>query len=267
MYCSTCGANVPAGRVHCTSCGAVVASAGAPLARQAVGRVPVAVTHNCPRCGYTGEGISYFSKGSHVAGLIVLGLISAGFMGIFALLYWLSQRNHVICPRCGKNWGSTTDLVLAPHGGGAALPAQAALPGGGGSAAHGWSIALFVLAAILLVSGIAAFEVAPLVIGLAAGAGGLALQSTARRAREARRAALISSLQLPVLKLAEQRQGRLTVTEVAAALGWTLPRAEKVLNSLDDGLRVNSEVTDEGVIVYEFRELMHGPDRLPPAQT
>ncbi|HEV2733455.1 MAG TPA: hypothetical protein VGV85_01415, partial [Longimicrobiaceae bacterium] len=92
------------------------------------------------------------------------------------------------------------------------------------------------------------------------------LQSVARKEREARRAALLSNLQMPVLALAAERRGRLTVTETAAALGWPLPRAEKVLDSLEDGLRVNSEVTDEGVIVYEFRELAHGrgPQQLPP---
>ena len=42
----------------------------------------------------------------------------------------------------------------------------------------------------------------------------------------------------------------------------TLRRAEKVLQSLDDGLRVNSEVTDEGVIVYDFLELKRPMDRL-----
>ena len=60
-----------------------------------------------------------------------------------------------------------------------------------------------------------------------------------------------------MLKLAADHGGRLTVTEVATSLGWTLPRAEKVLESLEDGYRVSSEVTDEGLIVYEFRELMH----------
>ena len=42
----------------------------------------------------------------------------------------------------------------------------------------------------------------------------------------------------------------------ATRLGWTLPRAEKVLDSLEDGYRVCSEVTDDGLIVYEFRELL-----------
>lgn len=275
MYCSTCGAHVPAGRSHCTTCGAWVAAGGAPAQHPVPapmgrpGYAPVAAAHTCHRCGYTGEGVSYFSKGTHVAGLIMLGLVSAGVMGVFALVYYLSFRDHLICPRCGKDWGSQKDLVLMPGHAGAALQGgagQPALPvGRGGGAAYGGAIALFVLAAILVIAGIASLEAAPLLFGAAAGAGGFALQNAARREREARRAALIASLQMPVLKLAAERRGRLTVTETAAALGWPLPRAEKVLDSLDDGLRVNSEVTDEGVIVYEFRELSHARERtLPP---
>jgi hypothetical protein len=274
MYCSTCGAHVPAGRSHCTTCGSWTASpaqsAGggpAPLARTAhapLPNIPPAAAHTCHRCGYNGEGVTYFSKGSHIAGLIVLGLVSAGFMGVFALIYYLSFRDHQICPRCGKDWGSQKDLLLAPgRGAGGALQPAVAAPRS--SSANGWSIALLVVAALLLVAGIGSLELAPVLLGATAGAGGLALQNVARKEREARRAALLANLQLPVLKLASQRQGRLTVTETAAALGWPLPRAEKVLNSLEDGLRVNSEVTDEGVIVYEFRELA-GPRRgeLPP---
>ncbi|HEX7243660.1 MAG TPA: hypothetical protein VF263_25460 [Longimicrobiaceae bacterium] len=237
-----------------------------PLARhQPLGRMQAAMGHTCPRCGYTGEGVTYFSKGSHIAGLVVLGAISAGMMGLFAIIYYLSQRNNVICPRCAKNWGSTNDLMLSPRSGGAlAGPnGHTPLPSGSGAAANGWSIAMFVLAAILMVAGIANFELAPILFGAAFGGGALKLQSVARRQKEARRAALISNLQLPVLSLAAQRQGRLTVTETAAALGWTLPRAEKVLNSLDDGIRVNSEVTDEGVIVYEFMELAHEQGPFP----
>jgi len=261
MYCSICGAHVPPGRTQCSTCGATVfagAGAGGAVARPAAQRTALVEGHTCPRCGYTGEGVSYFSKGSHVAGLIVLGMMSAGMVGLFAWIYWFSQRDNRICPRCGKNWGSAGDLALS-SGGGTAM--QTLSVGRRGGAAQGWSIALFVMAAILLVAGIANFELAPALFGVASGAGGWLLQGKAREAREARRQALISNLQLPVLKLASERRGRLTVTETAAALGWTLPRAEKVLNSLDDGIRVNSEVTDEGVIVYEFLELAHNQGR------
>ena len=79
-----------------------------------------------------------------------------------------------------------------------------------------------------------------------AAAGAVVLHRGANRAREERRAALISSLQMPVLKLAAERKGVLTVTDVAASLGWSMSRAEKILRSMDDGWRVSSEVTDEG---------------------
>jgi hypothetical protein len=98
-------------------------------------------------------------------------------------------------------------------------------------------------------------------MGLLGVGGGYALHRVASRASEVRRQALIASLQTPVLKLAAERGGKLTVTDVAAYLNWPLHRAEKILNSLDDGWRVSSDITDDGVIVYEFRELLLGPVR------
>ncbi len=258
MYCSTCGAHVAEGRSHCASCGAAVFRA--PVAYGAFGGAAPAAqatAHVCRRCGYTGEGVSYFSKGSHVAGLVFLALLSAGFLGAFALVYYFTHQDHRICPRCGKDWGKHPSQLPALNGGGAVGGQAAALLPAGGSAKQGFSMALLVLAAILVLAGVTALEAAPIVLGAGAGVGGWLLRQSARQEREARRQAIVSSLQLPVLKLAAERQGRLTVTEVAAALGWTLPRAEKVLHSLDDGLRVSSEVTAEGVIVYEFRELAH----------
>ena len=51
----------------------------------------------------------------------------------------------------------------------------------------------------------------------------------------------------------------MTVTGVAASLNLSLSAAEEVLDGMDDGLRVRSEVTNEGIIVYEFLELRHNP--------
>lgn len=76
----------------------------------------------------------------------------------------------------------------------------------------------------------------------------------------------LGRMQLEVLKLARE-DGRLTVTEVASRLHWPMDRAAAVLDSLDDGLRVASEPSAEGVIVYEFRELIHDPDRPQLAAT
>jgi hypothetical protein len=83
---------------------------------------------------------------------------------------------------------------------------------------------------------------------------------SAATARDERRQRIITALQRPVLRLAADHAGVLTATTVAAELGWSLVRARKILDSLElsDELRVSSEVTDEGVIVYEFRELMGG---------
>lgn len=265
MYCSTCGALVPNGRRACETCGTSVAprphrqmpSAPAPDGRWVVGS-PVG---QCPRCAYHGEGISYFSRGSHVAALVGATMLTAGAMGAGGLVYYVVRREHQVCPRCGRGWGKHGERAIMRAGATPGRPEVVAPPVSREGAWRGWAMLLFLLAAILLVGGIVAGELAPFLLSGVAGAGGALLLGGARREREERRAALIASLQLPVLKLAAARQGRLTVTEVAAELGWTLPRAEKVLQSLDDGIRVDSEVTDEGLIVYEFRELSLSPDR------
>ena len=69
----------------------------------------------------------------------------------------------------------------------------------------------------------------------------------------------MARLQRRVLLFATEREGTLTVTEVAASLDLSLLAAEEVLDSMDDGLRVRSEVTNEGIIVYEFPELRRRP--------
>ena len=83
----------------------------------------------------------------------------------------------------------------------------------------------------------------------------LALEEEAKRAR-------LVELQQQVIDLAMNRQGMLTVTDVVADLDYPMERAETVLQSLDDGVRVNSTLTDEGIIVYEFREVIHRQGRL-----
>jgi hypothetical protein len=64
-------------------------------------------------------------------------------------------------------------------------------------------------------------------------------------------------IQRQILRLASARGGTLTVTEVAADLNISLPAAEKILTSMDDGFRVRSDISDEGVIYYGFPGLRH----------
>lgn len=112
--------------------------------------------------------------------------------------------------------------------------------------------------ATLIVSvGLVAQEVVVMAVGSVIGAGGMATIWSGLKARQARRRALMSRLQRGVLLLATEKGGTLTVTEAAAALDLSLSAAEKVLESMDDGLRVRSEVTNQGIIVYEFPEVMH----------
>jgi predicted transcriptional regulator len=72
-----------------------------------------------------------------------------------------------------------------------------------------------------------------------------------------RRKAIMNGLERKILKLAGMRGGRLTVTEVAADMNLSLATADKILTSMDDGFRIRSEISKEGVLYYEFPELVH----------
>jgi hypothetical protein len=287
MYCSTCGARVADGRPNCQACGAVVARvstpASAPPSFQATISFPGASTAQghavagtllepvgvCPRCGFRGQSVGYFSRGGHVAGLVTLTIFTAGAMGFGGVLYYLLRREHRVCPRCGEGWGKhgAFALVQGPNGTLAPrTPSQQVDPlmsGSGGGVKNVFSYILFAFAAIFMIAGIADFEIAAILFGMMAGGSGALLQRQSRIDRERRREALLEGLQLPVLQLAGKRGGRLTVTDVATEFGWPMQRAEKVLNSLEDGMRVMSDITDDGVIVYDFLEIRAA--QLPPS--
>jgi hypothetical protein len=183
--------------------------------------------------------------------------------GAGGFIYYALRHNHLICPRCGAGWGKYGGSALPvagqpyPTASGLVLPVLAEESGSGVQAG---SIALGILALLLLVTGVAEGVWVMVVWGVLAGVGAFLLHRASRRARDQRRQALIARLQQDVLRLAGEKRGRLTVTEVASSLAWPMARAEKVLNSLDDGWRVNSTVTDEGMIVYEFLELLRPGD-------
>ena len=266
MTCQMCGASVPEGRASCLQCGAMVGRAPgmAMVARNAShGLDTVRV---CPRCGFHGTSVSYFATGAHILVLVGLAVLTSG---IGALIYLLLRGGERICPQCGLKWGRGGYLApVAPPGarGEAAAPEIAALSDGGAKRGFAW--VLWAFAAFFIMITVASGEAGFVGVALMAAAGGYFLRRSGNEARERRREALLQSLQLPVLRLAAQRGGRLTVTMVAQELGWTLPRAEKVLQSMEDGFRVMGDVTPEGVIVYDFPELRHAaPPRLDPNVT
>lgn len=66
----------------------------------------------------------------------------------------------------------------------------------------------------------------------------------------------IQSLQSEIMRLALDKGGELTVTDVVMATGLSIEKAEEALNNMVDGLRIMMEVRDSGIIVYEFPEIM-----------
>jgi hypothetical protein len=210
----------------------------------------------CPRCGYSGQGIGYFRRPGHLALLIGASLFTYGFGG---LAYWLMRRNRVVCPNCGLTWPYFDSGRLDGPPRGRLLgraPGEDALPSSG-LRRRSLGILMLLAAVIMVVAGIADFETAAVGVG-----GGFAVAGTGMffwgwRALQERRAALGQVLERRVLQLAARKGGTLTVTETAAALDLSMAAAEKVLNRMDDGFRVNSEVTDDGIVLYQFLEMQH----------
>jgi hypothetical protein len=118
---------------------------------------------------------------------------------------------------------------------------------------------MVLVAALMISIGFVEFELAAVAVGSVLGAGGTGTIWWGLKARQDRRRALMTRLQRRVLLLATEKGGTLTVTEVAASLNLSLAAAESVLEGMDDGLRVRSDVTNQGIIVYEFPEVRHHP--------
>jgi len=214
----------------------------------------------CVRCGYAGQGISYFSRPGHVGLLVGVSIFTYGLGG---LAYWLARRKHFICPNCGENWEKASRAAVGSPS--APLMNPEARPGlpSGGLKRRVLGTAIVLLASFLIMVGVFEAEIAAIAVGSVFGAAGTGTFFWGWNALQERRQAIQTGLQRDVLRLATERRGLLTVTEVAASLNLSLPAAEKVMDSLEDGFRVRSEITDEGVIVYHFPEVQHR-DRLGP---
>ena len=62
-----------------------------------------------------------------------------------------------------------------------------------------------------------------------------------------------------VYRLARKFNGRLTVSDVVIHLDFAPREAEKILENMTDGVRVRMEVSDRGLITFEFTELTGSP--------
>ena len=119
---------------------------------------------------------------------------------------------------------------------------------------------MVLLASLMVLVGFVEFEMAAVAVGAVMGAGGSLAYYWGWRGQQARREALMQGLQRKILRLAQAKGGTLTVTEVAADMNISMPAAEKILISMDDGFRVRSEISKEGVLYYEFPEVRHRPE-------
>jgi len=64
-----------------------------------------------------------------------------------------------------------------------------------------------------------------------------------------------------IVRLARERGGRLTVTEAAADADLTVEETEEILKRLADGGFVEVEVTDAGLMVYRFPEVLYAHEK------
>ena len=189
--------------------------------------------------------------------LVGVSFFTYGFGG---LIYWLARRKHLICPRCGLGWEHASRVLSLtgsePERRAVEEQPDERLPRGGIKRRLA-GVAMVLGGTLMVVSGVVG-AIGPLVAtGSLIGGGGSLAFYWGWHDLQQRRKAIMERLQRKILRLAKSRGGTLTVTEVAADINLGLPAAEKLLTSMDDGFRVRSEISDEGVIFYEFPELMH----------
>jgi hypothetical protein len=189
--------------------------------------------------------------------LVGISIFSYGFGG---LVYWLARRKHLICPRCGLGWeNASRALTLA--GSEAEQRAVEEQPDEklprSGIKRRLLGAGMVIGGTLMLLGGILGAEGALVAFGSVIGGSGSLTFYWGWHELQERRKALMQRIQRKVLRLAAAKGGTLTVTEVAADINLGLPAAEKILMSMDDGFRVRSEISNEGIIYYEFPELLH----------
>ena len=242
MHCSTCGERLAPTDERCSACGSAIAgTAPDPVA---------AAIRRCPRCGYLGEGIGYFRRPGH---LVILAALSLFTWGVGGVIYWLFRRRHAVCPNCGLSWFGARPVLVPDRASDPARFDPALPPAGTNRRVLG---VLLALVAVLLVSiGLIQVEASMVATGGALGLAGIASFTWGWHALQERRRTLRHALERRVLHLATRRGGALTATEVASDLDLSLTAAEAVLLGMDDGFRVRCEITEDGVLVFEFPEV------------
>jgi small-conductance mechanosensitive channel len=99
----------------------------------------------------------------------------------------------------------------------------------------------------------------PFVVFLPAGVVGAAMLRGVLRERRRVAREEAATREVAVLRLADAERGVLTATQIATRLAWPMETAVATLRAVEDSGVVTSTVTDDGVLVFEFRELIPHP--------
>lgn len=202
----------------------------------------------------------YFRRAGHVGLLIGASVFTYGFGG---LVYWLARRKHLVCPRCGLGWENASRAlsVTGPEPEKRLIEAEPDQPlPSAGMKRRILGTGMVLMASLMVLVGFVNWEMAAVAVGSVMGGGGSLTFYWGWQSLMERRKAIMQGLQRKILKLASARGGTLTVTEVASDLNLALPAAEKILESMDDGFRVRSDISQEGVLYYEFPEIVYRSD-------
>lgn len=216
--CSSCGTTIPPGFERCPGCGRVYGDANRCRSCNAYAAVrAVGTGYVCAACGAPRERLP--------------GTVVQGFPAMM-----------------GGPGKPTQQWMKSVAMGGSAFGLK--------FLAAGVVAVSFVVAGIIGAIGGGSVALIPAgLVGLAGlGVGGLLWSWGARASRRAESISA-SAQELQILALAERNGGELYATDVARGLGITLAEAEARLSGMTDGSRIAAEVTPEGLLRFEFREM------------
>lgn len=216
--CTSCGTAIPAGFQRCPGCGRVYGDANHCRSCNAYAAVrAVSSGYVCAACGAPRE---------RLPGTVVQGMP----------------------PMLGGPGQPTKQWMKSVAVGGSAFGLKFL-----GAAVIGGSLVIAGIIGAISGGGLALIPAA--VISLAGlGLGGLLWSWGAHASRKAESITL-SVQELEILSLAERHGGELFATDVARGLGISLAEAEARLSAMTDGTRIIADVTAEGLLRFEFREL------------
>lgn len=219
--------------------------------------------------------IPFFARGVNMAKALVL-LVPFNFVG--PLLYFFWRKDRFICTVCRRMlpleaplglfdaFSPTASLAPGPNGEGlmplsdqievASLEHRSQVARFRGWLLGATSAVSGGVGAAVVISG-SPEPVGPFLVVSAATALG-AVWSATRGATWGRVAAARRrrAQTLEIIQLAREQGGRLTVSTVAAHLRLPFDEAERALDSMVDGRRVDLQVDAEGKVTYVFPELV-----------